>query len=142
MLSTDPKALWEELKRGAADAADVAARKTSEITTIAKLNVSIKTNESKLRTVFEEIGRLFYTAEREGVDYTEEIAACIIKADQFKADISEARAKLAAQRNAAICSSCGHEIDANAFYCPFCGACQNKAEKADESEVNSEDKDE
>lgn len=140
MLSTDPKALWEELKRGAADAADIAARKTSELTNIAKLNVSIKSNESKLRNVYEEIGRLFYTAEREGVDYAEEIAACILKADQFKADIAAAKAQLAAQRNATICQSCGHEIDSSAFYCPFCGTSQNKADADEADEADETDK--
>ncbi len=141
MLSTDPKALWEELKRGASDAAGIAARKTTELTSIAKLTVSIKTNEAKLRSAFEEIGRLFYNVDRKGADYTEEIASCILRADRYEADIAEAKKQIAAIRKLAICPNCGNEIDSDVCFCPFCGTKHEKPEEPcccceDEAEEN------
>ena len=92
--------IFNNLKRGATDAANKAAKKTGEITNIAKLTMNIKNAETKLGDVYEEIGRLFYTAERTGEDCTSEIAANIMKADKIKADIAAATAvgKLVAER--------------------------------------------
>ena len=55
---------FDEIKRGATGIADRAVKKTGEMTNLVKLKVSIKSAEAKLRSVYEEIGRLFYTADR------------------------------------------------------------------------------
>lgn len=113
---------FNNIKRGATDAANKAAKKTGEITNIAKLTMNIKTAEAKLGDVYEEIGRLFYTAERTGEDFTGEIASNIMKADKIKADIANFKAELAVLRNVIVCESCGNEINADAAFCSFCGA--------------------
>ncbi len=119
--------IFNNLKRGATDAANKAAKKTGEITNIAKLTMNIKTAEAKLGEVYEEIGRLFYTAERTGEDCTSEIASNIMKADKIKADIANFKAEIAVLRNVIICESCGNEIGAESAFCSFCGT---KVEKA------------
>lgn len=116
----------EEIKRSAQGAADRAVKKTNELTNFAKLNVNIKSGEAKLNAAFEEIGRLFYTAERTGIDYTTDIASAIMKADKIKADIEKSKKALAALRNLTICPACGNEISNDAAFCSFCGAKQEK----------------
>lgn len=111
----------DNIKRGATDAANKAAKKTGEFTNIAKLTMNIKNAEAKLGDVYEEIGRLFYTAERTGEDYTGEIASNIMKADKIKADIANYKAELAVLRNVVVCESCGNEISADSAFCSFCG---------------------
>lgn len=111
----------DNIKRGATDAANKAAKKTGELTNIAKLTMNIKNAETKLGDVYEEIGRLFYTAERTGEDYTGEIASNIMKADKIKVDIANYKAELAVLRNVVVCESCGNEINADSAFCSFCG---------------------
>lgn len=121
-------AFIDEFKRNAAEMADKAKKKTNEITSIAKINLNIKSCEAKLAAVYEEIGRLFYTAEREGVDNTAAIATCIMKADKYNSDIQNAKKELAKLRNVKNCCQCGSEIDINFAFCNFCGAKQEMPE--------------
>lgn len=121
-------AFFDELKRNASDVANKAAKKTNELTGIAKLQVAIKSNESKLSSVYEEIGRMFYNAERSGLDCTSEITDCIMKADKLKAEIASAKAEAAKLRKVTICEGCGNEISDTAAFCSYCGMKQIKPE--------------
>lgn len=127
---------FDELKRSASDVAEKAAKKTNELTNIAKLNMNMKSCESKLVSVYEEIGRMFYSAERNGEDYTSEIAANIMKADKLKADIAAIKAKLAKLKKVLVCEGCGNEISEDSAYCSYCGLKVVKpAEETDNEEV-------
>lgn len=140
-------AFFDEIKRSASDVAEKAAKKTNELTNIAKLNMNIKSCESKLGSVYEEIGRMFYSAERSGEDYTSEIAANIMKADKLKADIAATKAKLAKLKKVLVCEGCGNEISEASAYCSYCGLKvvkpveeteEESAEDAAEEEVSEE----
>ena len=115
-------AFFEDLKRSASDVADKVVKKTTDITSIAKVNINIKASESKLNTVYEEIGYLFYTAERNGVDNTEAIAAQVLKADGIIVEIDNLKKEYARLRKMKICSVCGSEISDECFFCPICGS--------------------
>lgn len=131
-------AFIDELKKNAVDFADKAKKKTNEITGITKINIAIRSNESKLAAVYEEIGRLFYKAEREGADYTEDIATCIMKADKYNSDIEIGKRELAKLRKVKTCGGCGNEIDRTFAFCNFCG----EKQKMPESEIVEETEDE
>ena len=121
-------AFFEDLKRNASGVANKAAKKTTDLTSLAKLNVSVKTLETKLDGVYGEIGRLFYNAERNGEDYTSDIAALIMKADKFQAEIDNIKKQINALRKIVVCEGCGNEISDEAAYCSFCGTKQVKPE--------------
>ena len=130
---------FEELKKNATGAADKAVKKTTELTGIAKLKMAIRSKEGKLTSVYEEIGRLFYTAERDGEDCTSEIAAYIMKADKLKAEIEEAKKETVKLKNMKTCEGCGAEIDRNLPFCPWCGKKQELP--VDEEDVEDDDTD-
>ncbi|MBR5252613.1 MAG: hypothetical protein IKV39_01910 [Clostridia bacterium] len=131
-------AFIDELKKSAVDLAGKAKQKTTKITGITKINLAIKSNESKLASVYEEIGRLFYLAEREGTDNTEAIATAIMKADKYNADIELAKRELAELRAVKTCDECGKEIDRDFAFCNFCGAKQEIIEPEVEEETEEE----
>ena len=112
---------FEEIKRNVSDVADKAIKKTNEFSAYARLNVNIKTLESKLDDVYEEIGRLFYTAERSGEDKTSEIAEAIIKVDGINSEIDLMKKELGKFRKVKTCPGCGSEISINALFCSQCG---------------------
>ena len=135
---------FEDLKRNATGVADRAMKKTNELTNFVKLKMGIKASEAKLSSVYEEIGRLFYTAERNGEDCTSDIAAYIMKADKLKADIAAAKKQITKLKKERVCENCGNEIDENVAFCPFCGTKQEKLvevepEAAPEEETNFEE---
>ena len=119
---------FEDLKRTATNAADKAVKKTNELTELTKIKLSLKSASSKLKQVYAEIGRLFYTSERSGVDFTAEIAENIIKADTLVAEINAYNQKLSALRNLTTCEGCGNEIPYTASFCSFCGMKQDHPE--------------
>ena len=128
---------FDDIKRGASDVAGKVAKKTGELTGIAKINFNIKTSEAKLSSVYEEIGFLFYTAERNNVDFTEEIAAQVLKADGIIVEIDNLKKEAAKLRGARICSGCGNEIGSECAFCSFCGKKQ-EAEKSGEEACSCE----
>ena len=116
----------ESIKRNFKDVTDKTVKKTNELTAIAKLNLVIKTDEAKLSDCYKSIGRLFYTAERDNLDNTEEIATYIMQADKIKADIAACQHELAVLRNLIICEGCSNEIAGESIFCPICGLKVNK----------------
>ena len=126
---------WEEIMKNAKEAADITVKKTSEMTAIAKATVAIKNEEGKLSSCYKEIGRLFYTAERDGVDHTDEIATFIMQADKIKAAIAGYKKEIAALKKVSLCDACGSEVPTDAQFCPSCGAKIVKAEPAKEEKT-------
>lgn len=131
--------LFNEIKRNVSGAASVASKKTSELTGIAKLNVNIKLEETKLSECYEEIGRLFYTAERSGEDNTSDIATYIMQADKIKATIAGYKAELAHLKKVVVCEGCGTEISETAAYCSVCGTKQVKKVEETPAEAPAEE---
>ena len=123
-------AFWEDLTKGAKDAANYTVKKTEELTNIAKLKISLKGEESKLDDCFEDIGELYYLADRNGDDNAEAIVQLMKNADEIKAKIAELKANLADIQGDTVCSACGASYDSEFEYCPKSGA----GKKADETE--------
>ena len=119
-------AFFDDIKRSASDVADKVVKKTGELTGIAKTYLSIHSSENKLNEIYKEIGFLFYTAERYGVDYTEEIAAQVLKADGLIVEIDNLRKSYAKARGLRVCVGCGNEISSDCLFCSFCGAKQEQ----------------
>ncbi len=133
---------FEALKKNFKDVTDKTVMKTGELTAIAKLNVTIKTEEAKLSDCYKSIGRLFYTAERDNLDNTEEIATYIMQADRIKATIADCQKELAVLRNVVVCEGCNNEIAGDAIFCPICGLKVNKPAPAPAEEAAEEPVDE
>ena len=126
-------AFWDELTKGAKDAAAFTMKKTEELTNLAKLKVAIHTEESKLDKCYSEIGELYYDFQRNEEDHAAEIAALLLEADELNAKLGELKAQLAALQNDVICSKCSAQIPMEATFCPVCGNKQNADEVVDDS---------
>lgn len=126
---------YEALKKNFKDITDKTVKKTGELTTIAKLNMTIKSEEAKLSDCYKSIGRLFYTAERDNLDNTEEIATYIMQADRIKATIADCQKELSVLRNVVVCEGCNNEISNDAIFCPICGLKVNKPAPVVEEET-------
>jgi len=112
---------FDELKRNAKTAADATKKKTGELTAIAKATMAVKSEESRMSESYKEIGRLFYEAERDGVDNTESIASYIMQIDKNKACIAALKKEIAVLKKVIICENCSNEISNSFIFCPICG---------------------
>ncbi len=124
-------AFWDDITKGAKDAANYTVKKTEELTNIAKLKIALKGEESKLDDCFEDIGELYYLAQKDGADNAEAIAELVKSADEIKAKIAELKAGLAGVQGNVICKMCGASFDPEYRFCPKCGAEKKDEEPAE-----------
>jgi hypothetical protein len=126
-------AIWNDLAKGASDAANVVAKKTGELTNIAKIKITLKSEEAKLSECFEEIGRLYYAHLHDGVDNAEEIGSIVSEADGIVAKVADVSAELAKLQKSVVCPACGEKISDEAAFCQFCGAKLEHEEEKEEA---------
>ena len=130
-------ALWNDLAKGASDAAGVVAKKTGELTNIAKIKITLKSEEVKLSECFEEIGRLYYAHLHDGADNAEEIGSIVSEADSIVVKIADANAELAKLQKIVVCPGCGEKISDEAVFCQYCGAKIEHDEDKEEAQRES-----
>lgn len=133
--------IWDDIAKGMSDAASYTAKKTGELTTLAKMKYALHSEESKLSECFEEIGKLYYAYQSEGTDYALELAALISEANVIKANIAEMKAEIAVMKNQTVCPKCGAKLETTMAFCPSCGAKQTEDTAAgeDTTQENSEE---
>ncbi len=129
-------ALWDDIAKSAKDAAAYTMKKTEELTSIAKIKMSIHSEENNLDKCFAEIGSLYYAYQRQGEDHTSEIAALLMEADQAQAKIKCLRDSLAKLQKSVICPGCSAQVTTEYDFCPLCGA-KLKDEAAQQDEADS-----
>lgn len=125
-------ALWEDIAKSAKDAAAYTVKKTEELTSIAKIKMSIRSEENNLDKCFSEIGSMYYAYQRQGEDHTSEIAALLMEADQVKEKIKCLRDSLAKLQKSVICPGCSAQVTTEYDFCPLCGVKLKEPSTAEE----------
>lgn len=132
-------ALWDDITKSAKDAAAYTVKKTEELTSIAKIKMSIRSEENSLDKCFSEIGSLYYAYQRQGEDHTSEIAALLMEADQAQEKIKCLRDSLAKLQKSVICPGCSAQVTTEYEFCPLCGAKLKKNEEEQEKTDSTEE---
>ena len=97
-------ALWEDIAKSAKDAAAYTVKKTEELTSIAKIKMSIRSEENNLDKCFSEIGSMYYAY----------------------------RDSLAKLQKSVICPGCSAQVTTEYDFCPLCGVKLKEASTAEE----------
>ena len=96
------------------------AKKAKDLTEIAKLNSQISANESTIKATYSEIGKYVYENLKD--DAPAEIAEKMAVIDNALAEIESFKAEILKLKGSIKCEQCGAEVDAEAAFCPSCGA--------------------
>ncbi len=96
------------------------AKKAKDLTGIAKLNSQISTNENTIKATYSEIGKYVYENLKD--DAPAEIAEKMVLIDNAVAEIERIKAEILKLKGSIKCEQCGAEVDAEAAFCPKCGA--------------------
>lgn len=117
---------------------------TAKITREAKLKIKINEDKSKIKELYETIGKKVYeNYVRENKTNIEQIIEedCI-NLDKLSKGIQEARKEILILNNKKMCQKCFAQIEANSKFCPECGDKQSQEEtvfeKAEEKLENTE----
>lgn len=117
---------------------------TARITREAKLKIKINEDKSKIKEIYEEIGKKIYEnhVRENKINIEQIIEEDCIKLDKLSKSIQESRKEILILNNKKMCKKCFAQIEVNAKFCPECGDKQTKEdtvfEKAEERLEKSE----
>ncbi len=116
--------MLESFTRKVTDTAKAAAKKSSELVEVTKLNMSISSEEDKIEKLYLEIGKTIYESYAKGETTSDLFVEKCKQIDSYNSNIKEMRRKILELKNEKICPECREELDISALYCSKCGAKQ------------------
>ncbi len=129
-------AFFENLGKKVGEAAQAAAKKSSELMEVTKINMNITQEEDKIKKLYTEMGKKIYE------DYCSDPGSASQFAEQCEAigthreTIDNLKKRIREVKNIRVCDGCGEEIDKSTMFCPKCGAKQEiEVEEAPKAEA-------
>jgi len=118
----------------------VVANKAKDVADFTKMKTEIVTEENKIKSVYAEIGKLYY--ERAHGEIDPEFQPLFEKVAASRAAVAENRAVIQKMKGVGICPECGAEISSTAQFCSSCGAPipQRKEDPFDDDVFDNEKK--
>lgn len=110
---------FNDINKAIENAGNTAKQKTKDLTDVAKMNASIKTEEKQLQEIYQQIGELFvkkYYAELEGT-----FQNLVGQARASEENIEMLTAKIQEIKKIGTCPNCGSEVSLDAMFCMRCG---------------------
>ncbi|NLH96414.1 MAG: zinc ribbon domain-containing protein [Clostridiaceae bacterium] len=112
---------FENLGKKVGEAAQAAAKKSSELVEITKLNASINSEEDKIQKLYSQIGKtIFENFEQTGTADDAVKEACV-QITEHMANIKAYREKIAELKGIKSCINCGAEMERTQLFCGKCG---------------------
>lgn len=113
--------LFEDIFIKAKDAANNVGEKAGKLVDISKLNIEIAETKNKLKGKLENLGKIVYQNEKNGISNEKVLKEEVKKIDDVYAEIEDIKKELALIKKKVICKACGEENFSDAFYCSKCG---------------------
>lgn len=128
--------IFDSLGKRVSEAAQAAAKKSSDLVEITKLNMAISAEEDKIEKTYAKIGKELFARYNSKIEVDPDIAAFCEEIKSYQNTISDLKAKLMDLKNIKLCTGCQAEMDKNAQFCPKCGTKQEQrpVENADDQE--------
>ncbi len=119
-------AFFDDLSRKAKEAAQGVAKKSGELVEVTKLNVSISSEEDKIKKIYAQIGKKIYESYRSDSSNAGVFTQECEKIDEYNKNIEEMKNKILDIKNIKECTQCGIELKKDSAFCPKCGAKQEE----------------
>ncbi len=111
---------FEKMGEKIAVAGTEVSKKAKEVSAVVSLKNKIRTEESKIQTLYQTIGEKYFKEHQdyEGDVYAEEIASILAA----QAGIVTLKEQIDEIQGTKTCAACGESIEKDASFCPKCGA--------------------
>lgn len=128
---------FDKLTKKASETYKGAAEKTSKLAKEAKLKLKINENKSKIKDLYEEIGKKVYQKHTASEDLCikKDLEEECAKIDILSAEIEKYHKEILELSNLKNCVKCKEPMDKDAKFCPKCGEEQPVVEEAPAMEV-------
>lgn len=125
------------------------SKKTGELAKEAKIRMKMNEDKSKIKDLYEEIGKIVYQKylKSEDVSIKEDLNSYCTQIDELSNIVEKALGQLLSLKGKRICDNCHEEIDVKVKFCPSCGTEQpeipveeveEEKEKTEENKNDSE----
>ncbi|MGE5614715.1 MAG: hypothetical protein ACM3XR_09940 [Bacillota bacterium] len=131
----------DNITRKVTDTAKAAAKISSSVVEVTRLNMSINAEEDKIKKLYTEMGKLLYEDYCDGRTVEGKLLEKCMKIDEIIENIDEMREKILELKNVKACPNCGTVLEMEMEYCHKCGRKQEVPEPKD-SENRDEKEDE
>ena len=99
------------------------AKKTTELASVVKLNIKIKSKEADLEEKQRELGKVYALyAEKATDELKERVEKARLEVSEIEEKIATLKAKLAKLNGDVLCTSCGEYVSSSKDFCPKCKA--------------------
>ncbi|MGE5613946.1 MAG: zinc-ribbon domain-containing protein [Bacillota bacterium] len=115
-------AFFEDLGKKVGKAAQAAAKKSSELVEITKLNANIGSETDKIQRLYNQIGKLVYEKYAETGEADENVMTACVEIAEHEKNIKELKKKIAEIKGLKQCVNCGAEMENSQVFCSKCGA--------------------
>lgn len=128
---------FDKLTKKASETYKGAAEKTSKLAKEAKLKLKINENKSKIKDLYEEIGKKVYQKHTASEDLCikKDLEEECAKIDILSAEVEKYHKEILELSNLKNCIKCKEPMDKDAKFCPKCGEEQPVVEEAPAMEV-------
>ena len=131
--------IFDDINKVLENAGNTAKQKTKDMTDVAKMMASIKTEEKRLQEVYRQIGELVVKKYYAVTEDT--LGELLNQAKELKNNIKEYTAKIQEIKKIGVCPKCGNEVSEDALFCMRCGTrLVSESPKAELEEDLAEDK--
>lgn len=103
-------------------AGKVAIKASGNMVQITKLNMAIKSEESKIQGFMANIGSIIFDKYKEGQEIDLDVKTSCEEIEKSIKVIEELKLKIIDVRDLKKCPGCGNEIDKDDVFCSKCGA--------------------
>lgn len=134
--------VFDSFTKKVASTAKAAAKKSSELVEVTKLNMSIGTEEENIKKIYTEIGKAVYEKYAKGEAIDNIFIGQCERIVEIEKNIEEMKKKILDMKNTKLCPNCSAELEKDVAFCPKCGAKQDIPEsqpvQEEEKTVESE----
>ena len=133
--------VFDNFTKKVTDTAKAAAKKSSELVEVTKLNMSIGTEEDKIQKVYADVGKMVYASFARGEEINDAYKVDCEKIRSYTDTINKMKQKILELKNTKSCPGCGEELDVSIAFCSKCGAKQEVEQPAADEPVAEDTED-
>lgn len=130
--------IFDNIGKKVSETAKTAAKRSGDIVEATKLNISIATEEDKIKRVYSEIGKVIYKSYAAGEEVPQSVKEYCDKIKSIEKNIEDMKQKILELRDVKACPECKTELHVDMAYCHKCGAKQEISERKAEEEKSKE----
>ena len=132
---------FEKLGKKASETFNNAGEKANKIAGETKLKFKINDNKSKIKDIYQEIGKIVYQkfALDGNLEIKDDISEQLTKITELTDEIEKYEKQILELGNMKQCVNCKNKIDKNAKFCPSCGTEQPEEEVHEAEIIESEE---